>query len=59
MDKVDAVRGFFVAALVRAVEAAVEVELPKRDPVERVAGAVAKSGAAAAEVAAVEAARLG
>lgn len=54
MDKVDAVRGFLEAALVREVEAAVEVEPPKRDPVESVAGAVAKRllGAAAAEVAA-------
>ena len=54
----DAVSGFFEAVLVRAVEAAVEVELPKRDPVERVKGAFAKRvlGAAAAEVAAV---RLG
>lgn len=59
MDKVEAVRGFFEAALVRVVEAAVE-DPPKRDPVERVEGAVAKRlGAAAAEVAAVEVVRLG
>lgn len=60
VDKVEAVRGFFEAALVRAVEAAVEVDPPKKDPVDRVEGADAKRlGAAAAEVAAVEAVRLG